>query len=218
MSPLFRRARRPLHLLHIGKTGGTAVRTALGKRVVEHGHDFVLPDLRVGEQCIFFVRDPVTRFVSAFYSRQRQGRPLTFHPWTEGEERAFTLFERPGDLARALAAGDAAARDAMTAIRHVREPLAKWLVDAEYLRGRLGDVYFVGSQERLDDDFARLKEMLDLPRRVQLPKDDVKAHRNPRGLDYTLDDEAVEGIRAWYAGDYALLAALADAFPNLPRY
>jgi sulfotransferase famil protein len=218
MSPLFRRRRRPLHLLHIGKTGGTAVRTALGKRVVEHGHDFVLPDLPVGEQCIFFVRDPVTRFVSAFYSRQRQGRPLTFHPWTEGEEKAFTRFDGPADLAHALAEGDEDAREAMSAIRHVREPLAKWLIDETYLRSRLGDVFFVGSQEHLDDDFARLKELLGLPRRVRLPKDDVKAHRNPRGLDYTLDDAAVESVRTWYAGDYALLDVLAGAFPNLPRY
>jgi hypothetical protein len=218
MSSLFRRSRRPLHLLHIGKTGGTAVRTALGKRIVEHGHDFVLPDLPAGEQCIFFVRDPVTRFVSAFYSRQRQGRPLTFHPWTEGEEKAFARFDGPADLAHALAAGDGAAREAMSAIRHVREPLAKWLVDAEYLRGRLGDVFFVGSQEHLDADFGRLKEMLGLPHRVRLPKDDVKAHRNPRDLDYSLDNGAVESIRSWYAGDYALLAALTDAFPNLPKY
>ena len=224
MSPLIRRARRPLHLLHIGKTGGTAVRTAIGGRktrdheIVVHGHDDTLPDVPGGEQVIFFVRDPVTRFVSAFYSRQRQGRPLTFHPWTEGEEKAFASFAGPGDLARALASGDEAARDAMSAIRHVREPLSKWLVDEAYVRSRIGDVLFVGSQERLDDDFARLKEMLDLPGRVKLPADDVKAHRNPRDLDYSLDDESIRSIRAWYAGDYALIAALAETFPNLPTY
>lgn len=218
MSPLFRRGRKPLHLLHIGKTGGTAVRTALGKRVVVHGHDDVLADVPSGERVIFFVRDPVTRFVSAFYSRQRQGRPLTYYPWTEGEEKAFTTFAGPADLARALAGGDPGARDAMAAVRHLREPLAKWLVDEAYLRSRLDDVLFVGSQERLDDDFEQLKELLGLPKRVELPRDDVKAHRNPRGLDYSLDDESVAAIRAWYADDYALLGVLADAFPNLPRY
>lgn len=224
MSSLFRRSRRQLHLLHIGKTGGTAVRTAIGGRktreheVVIHGHDDTLRDIPVGEQSIFFVRDPVTRFVSAFYSRQRQGRPLTFHPWTEGEEKAFTTFDGPGDLARALASGDETARDAMAAIRHVREPLSKWLVDEDYLRSRLDDVLFVGSQERLDDDFAHLKELLGLPGRVKLPSDDVKAHRNPRDLDYSLDDDSVRSIRSWYADDYALLAVLAGAFSNLPTY
>lgn len=214
----FGRERRPPHLLHIGKTGGTAVRTALGKRVVVHGHDDVLADIPAGEKCLFFVRDPVTRFVSAFYSRQRQGRPLTYHPWTEGEEKAFTTFPGPADLARALGSDDPAAVEAMGAIRHVREPLSKWLVDEAYLRSRLGDVLFVGSQEHLDEDFARLKELLRLPGRVRLPKDDVKAHRNPPGLDYTLDDDAVASVRAWYAADYALLDVLAQAFPNLPKY
>jgi hypothetical protein len=156
--------------------------------------------------------------VSAFYSRQRQGRPLTYHPWTEAEERAFTRFAAPGDLARALAAGDPAASDAMRSIRHVREPYSKWLVDEAYLRSRLGDVLFVGSQEHLDEDFARLKELLGLPGRVRLPKDDVKAHRNPRGLDYSLDHEAAGSVRTWYAADYALLGVLAEAFPHLPAY
>lgn len=218
MSPLFRRQRPRLHLLHIGKTGGTAVREALGKRVVVHGHDDVLADVPVGERCIFFVRDPVTRFASAFYSRQRQGRPLTYYPWTEGEERAFTAFAGPADLARALAAGDPAARDAMTEIRHIREPLSKWLVDEAYLRSRLDDVCFVGSQEHLDSDFEQLKAMLGLPARVRLPADEVKAHRNPRGLDYSLDADGVRGVREWYAGDYALLRVLAERFPNLPSY
>jgi len=218
MSPLFRRGRRPLHLLHIGKTGGTAVREALGKRVVVHGHDDVLADIPEGEQVIFFVRDPVTRFASAFYSRQRQGRPLTFHPWTEGEERAFSAFSTPAELAHALAAGDERARDAMTEIRHIREPLSKWLVDEDYLRSRLGDVLFVGSQERLGSDFEQLKDLLGVPGRVRLPSDDVKAHRNPRDLDYALDDAGIRSIREWYAGDYALLRVLADAFPNLPEY
>jgi hypothetical protein len=224
----FGRRLRPLHLLHVGKTGGTAVRTAVDGRktadfrIVVHGHDFVLPDVSGGEPCIFFVRDPATRFVSSFYSRRRQGRPLTFQPWTEAESKAFSAFASPSELARALSSEDdenrAAALDATESIGHVREPLSKWLVDATYLRGRLDDVLFVGAQEHLDEDFARLKEMLGLPKRVRLPRDDVAAHRNPQGLDYGLDDVGLENVRSWYAADYALLEVLASAFPHLPAY
>ena len=70
---------RPLHFLHIGKTGGTAVKHALkpvaaAGHLMLHGHDVRLHDVAPGEQVFFFLRDPLSCFVSAFYSRQREGR------------------------------------------------------------------------------------------------------------------------------------------------
>ena len=57
--------RRSLHLLHIGKTGGTALKDALSKyskctefRIVFHSHTFSLMDVPRGEKVFFFLRDP----------------------------------------------------------------------------------------------------------------------------------------------------------------
>jgi hypothetical protein len=50
-------------------------------------------------ECFFFcVRDPVSRFVSAFHSGLRMGKPTGFVPWDADEECAFAdtnAFLRP---------------------------------------------------------------------------------------------------------------------------
>ena len=65
-----------------------------------------LEDVPRGEGVIFLVRDPISRFVSAFFSRQRQGQPLYFSPWKAEEKRTFETFATPNDLATSLSATD----------------------------------------------------------------------------------------------------------------
>ncbi len=69
-----------IHFIHIGKTGGTAVKyalqdynaTVLGCRyeIILHNHNFKLKDIPIGEKFFFFVREPIDRFISGFYSRK----------------------------------------------------------------------------------------------------------------------------------------------------
>ena len=85
------RGREVVHLLHIGKTGGTALKTALAGAaspthvLILEDHPTRLRSVPVGERVAFFVRDPLTRFVSGFLSRQRKGRPRYFHDWSAEE-------------------------------------------------------------------------------------------------------------------------------------
>ena len=101
--------KRVLHFLHIGKTGGTAMKEALtphaksGDWLIKlHGHNVTLENVPAGEGVIFFLRDPLTRYVSGFYSRQRQGHPRYFYPWSSDEKTAFERFATPNQLALAL--------------------------------------------------------------------------------------------------------------------
>ena len=71
----------PIHFLHISKTGGTALKSVLKEHcltqkyyILFHGHQKKLEDIKQETQVIFFLRDPVARFVSGFYSRKRKGR------------------------------------------------------------------------------------------------------------------------------------------------
>jgi hypothetical protein len=90
----------------------------------------------------------------------------------------------------------------MQTIAHVRDHYSRWFGSESYFLSRLSDIYFIGFQETLDADFQRLKTTLGLPNTLELPDDDVQAHRSPSGLDHRIDPEAEENLRRWYAEDF----------------
>jgi hypothetical protein len=209
--------RQFVHFLHIGKTGGSAVKYALKNNLVSdkyviylHKHGVKLRSVPRGDKVFFFLRDPVDRFVSGFYSRKRRGQPRIFSPWTQEEEVAFGRFQTPNQLAVALSSGDkeerAKGQYAMKSIAHVRDSYWNWLESENYLRARHSDILLVGFQENLTQDFETLKSRLNLPDNVKLPDDDILSHRNPRDLDKALDDEALRNLRDWYRNDYRLIS------------
>lgn len=206
-----------VHFLHIGKTGGTAVKEALkndsicGNRVFAlHMHNWKLRQVPPNEKVVFFLRDPIKRFISGFLNQQRQGLPRYFSAWTPGEKEAYEKFATANELALALSAEDTTLREAaeraMRSIKHVRSSVWEWFEDPTYFGSRASDILFIGFQERLNDDFDRLKAILGLPESLTLPMDDASAHRTPDGGSKRLDPEAVENLLAWYAADYEFLS------------
>lgn len=209
------RGKQILHFLHVSKTGGTAIKYVLKQHrttpeyaIVLHGHRKRLRDVPEGDKVIFCLRDPISRFVSGFYSRLRQGRPRYFVRWSKDEEIAFKNFDTPNQLALALSSTDNARRiqaeRAMGGIFHVKHSYTKWFESEEYLLSRLSDIFLIGFQETLTDDFELLKNKLGLTTAVQLPTDEVTAHRNSEHFDKTLDAEAIDNLKRWYAEDYKL--------------
>ncbi|MEL7023463.1 MAG: sulfotransferase family 2 domain-containing protein [Pseudomonadota bacterium] len=207
--------RPKVHFLHIGKTGGSAIRGALrdcrlagAYELMLHSHGVSLSDVPVGEKVTFFLRDPVSRFISGFYSRKRKGQPRYQSEWNELEAEVFTAFDTPNSLAEALGDGDhqhhELAHQAMEQIQHLGH-YSQWLVSMEYLQSRASDVFFVGYQDSLSRDFEALKSKLNLGSDVVLPDDDVGAHRNPKGLDKSLSESARATLEAWFAEDQAML-------------
>ncbi|MCA7979330.1 sulfotransferase family 2 domain-containing protein [Burkholderia cepacia] len=203
-----------IHFLHIGKTGGTALVHAIkslgadGRDIRDvhlHGHAVRLPDIPVGEKVFFCLRNPITRYVSGFYSRLRKGRPRYQGEWTEGEAAAFARFETADALARAIFSQDqaasAAAHHAMQQIDHVKTSMWDWLISPAYLRSRAADIAFIAQQEWLTDDASMLSEILGLGP-LHLPDDDVDAHRNPAHFDKTLCMQGEDNIRRWYRNDF----------------
>jgi hypothetical protein len=217
-----------VHFLHVGKTGGTAVRAALEGtrsrryRLTLHSHGTRLEHLPPQDLAIAFVRDPVARFVSGFYSRQRRGRPRYDFAWSPEEEVAFQRFSSPDELSRALSSRDSeerkAAQTAMESIQHVRDHQTAWFGPDPQRAIQNGRLLFVGSQEHLGEDFERLKGLLGIDAAVRLPADPVASHKNPDGLDRSVSPEARENLFLWYKTDFRTLGTLATAFPWLPSY
>lgn len=232
-----------IHYVHIGKSGGTALKHAIreaGKAAIAgtdatfnkevpwesplgpvhlHGHGFKLKHLPDEDVAFFSIRDPASRFVSSFYSRLRQGMPRYFRKWSDEEEQAFKWFKTPQDLALALGKRRgkkrAQAEFAMQAIRHIRRPLSLWLGDVDHLRKKLPQIAYIARQETLEEDWQRIRSMLELPADLTLPDDPVQAHRAPEELDRTLSPKMVDALMDWYADDYKLVALCDQVRPEL---
>jgi len=93
----------------------------------------------------------------------------------------------------------------MNSILHVNTQYWDWFENPDYCKSRIHDIFFVGFQERLSEDFNKLKKKLGIPEDAALPTDDTKAHRNPSNLDTRLSDEAVNNLKAWYRSDYEFI-------------
>lgn len=202
--------RVPVHFLHIRKTGGSALTSALGPiaeefGIVLHDHNTKLRDIPHNHHVFFFVRHPVSRFVSGFISRFRRGMPRYKYEWTAAEIKAFSHFAKPNDLAEALSAENwdvrMRAHQAMRGIAHVNSSYKDWIEGEQELTTRLHSIVFIGLQEAMSADFERLKQLLNLPAYLALPEDDVLAHRTPKEFDRSLSPLAERNLLNWYAED-----------------
>jgi len=215
-----------LNVLHIGKTGGTALKHVLAEhqaascyQLLFRGHDVTLPDLPVGERFMFLIRDPLTRFVSAFNGRLREHRPRYYYAWREEERIAFATFKTPDQLAVALSSSDDREREqaeqAMRGIGHVNTPYTFWFPDESAFRARLQDVFFIGLQDRLDEDFELLKQKLGLPREAHLPADETVAHKTPARFEDQLSERARANLERWYERDVAFVRLCRELAPRV---
>jgi hypothetical protein len=206
---------RRVHFLHVGKTGGTAIKHALvkapetqGRELIFHGHDISLDEIDPAESVVFSLREPVSRFVSAFYSRLRCGQPRYYFPWTDLEQRVFSAFPTPEALAMSLADSSAIhhtlAQEALEGIRHFRR-LNRWLIGEDELLARRSQILFIAFQESLAHDFEILRRLLDLPSSVVLPTGEVEAHRSPAGLSKQIGPPGLEALSRWYSEDTRLI-------------
>ena len=205
-----------LHFLHVGKTGGTSVKKMVrkknlstlpdGRRLVMHRHQVALPEVLGWHESnvgAIFLRHPVSRFVSGFNSRLREGAPQKLIPWKPPERIAFGHFPTANDLAEALSAADPITEDraiaAMEAMVHTRMRLTYWLRDVPYLQRRLDRIAFIGFQEHYAEDVSRFFRTLGVEK-VRV----VHQHQAPSSSTTSLSDLARENLERWYADDVVI--------------
>ena len=206
-------------LLHIGKTGGTAVKTVLnasrklgaGKSFTVFKHEVGLAAVAEGNLCerlMFFIREPVDRFVSAFNSRLRKGFPRHNAKWNVREEVAFAHFKTPNELAEGLSSDDPDIREvavgSMMSIMHLRRSYEHYLGSLELLEQEKERIYLIGATETFDADFSLMRAVLGIADDIALPTDDYGAHRTPDGFERTVSDLGRRNVQDYYKTDYAI--------------
>lgn len=209
--------RQNVHFLHLRKTGGTTLKSALGPQQITpkvvlhlHPHRFTLAHVPRGHRFMFVTRDPVSRFVSGFGGRQRKGAPSHHVEWSPGEALAFSRFSNANSLALALDPAHpshAEAVQAMKSISHLQCSYWDWFINEKLFAERNSDIIFIGRIESFDADFELLKEPLGLPNELELPKDPKATNRgsSDSGNRPALEPAAVEWVRKWYRRDEVFL-------------
>jgi hypothetical protein len=194
------------HFLHIGKTGGTAIKAALEPLagqfgLIFHRHSMRASDLPPDDDFFFCVRDPVSRYVSAFNSRYRQGQPRYLVPWRAGEQCAFERFSSANALAESINSDNEEqrrhARHAMRTIQHVCSHQHQWFANWQMAARAI----WIGFTDTLSADFEVLKEKLGLPESLALPMDSKSAHRACDELPKHLTQRARTNLEWWYQED-----------------
>jgi hypothetical protein len=200
-----------VHFLHIGKTGGSAIKNSIGEIKLTpthlhifHPHDIILSDIPKKDKIAFFLRNPITRFTSGFYSRKRQGKPLYDTPWHEEERIAFSNFDTPNQLAEAISSSDKHVREkgiyAMNNIHHVKTTYNDWFGDIKHFKSRQHDIFFIGFLENFEKDFKSYCKKIGLFD-VSLEKSEVKSHKAPPSEIRELSPIAIENLKDWYKDD-----------------
>jgi len=219
----------PICLLHIGKTGGSFLRS-----IIRHNEGRGQSDLRLlphqgnakssakrhgaDRRLALVIRDPETRFVSGFYSRMRQGRPTYDFPWSAEEAIAYSWFASADDLAVALGSSDermkSAARFAMASIEHLALDYAYYFGSLDGFKAERSQIAMCIDLPRLTVNLDAVMERLGFPD-YQMPHK-PRVHASPGALP-ALSEAGRAGLRAYWAEDWAIYeAALAEARRQFP--
>ena len=202
------RSRRAVHFLHVGKAAGTQVKQIAarsGGRIIAHKHDINLRDLPKDAAYFFSIRDPISRFYSGFYSRQRKGQPTYFVEWTAAEEAVFREFRHANDLAEALFSDGViglSAAQAMISIRHTGQNLTSWFLRHGNILEVRPPVWII-RQDRFDDDLRITLGRIGLADLYDGPQQ--RAHANSYDKTPPLSDKAKANLKRWYAQDYEFI-------------
>lgn len=206
---------RHIHLLHIGKNGGTAINVLArrindsdqGVHIQKQHHRVRLANLPQGEEYIFAIREPADRFRSGFYSRKRKGGPRLMVEWSPDEAAAFATFEHANDLAEALfeegKRGHLAVKT-ITSIGHCAVPQIAWFDRCGFFLENNPPLAIL-RQARLQEDCSALVALLGIAIDDLLPDDPVTAHRGDYSNVPELSPKALANLRQWYSHDYAFV-------------
>ena len=200
--------------LHLAKNGGGSIERFLAPirdRWYHTNHAPTLPQLVErfpSSPIMFFVRHPVSRFVSGFnnFRRERiQGVPKRPDP---SIIISSNYFQTPDELAVGLVSDDerirSAAEYAITNLPFLGNPMVNNLISADTVDSYRDNIRFIGTQEDFVESIEAMRNALGLPAHLTLPNDELTAHRAPDTLPKSLSDTGRAAVLHWYRDDIPL--------------
>lgn len=166
-----------LGFLHIPKTGGSGV-SKFGQELVARGYEFPcqfghnwkvekirehFPEMRL----CFILREPLSRMISGFNSRMRQGRPTYKSPWSPAEAAAFAMLPSHRHLLDAMLSDDeyqqSVLSHAMRVVRHLRWNYPFYFKDLPTLKSHAAHFELIGDISSSFDFIERITVLSGAP-------------------------------------------------------
>jgi hypothetical protein len=223
-----------ISFIHIGKTGGTTIHTLIHRKVKNYKEYHIEKNYNNKEQYIIWIRNPISRFVSAFNHAYYgvHTDPLTIKRFNiqyclipylmeNARKKAFTFsrvydelvksFSSANELAESLTSADEGiATRAKLLMKREEEHLFKgigwYLNNGKFVEKNNSRIFFVGKLETMKEDIDALGLKLGLTLNSNL-----KLRENiyiDNSMKY-LSPLAIENIINWYkTTDYAALEEL----------
>lgn len=203
-------------MLHIGKTGGSFLKSALHDKqkkdraieVCGHGDTLISTARKFGRdrKLAFVFREPAARFVSGFNSRMRQGRPTYNISWSNAEATAFSFFEHPNDLAEALDDANermrSAAHFAFNNIFHLKHGYRHFLHSTEALKyeHKSQNIVVCCETHKIDKNLTKIIAALEVGQTLSRSV----RHEKPMNQDASLSDRGLANIKQYLRRDFEI--------------
>lgn len=204
----------PICLLHPGKTGGTYVKSVLRHnksrwsrplQLLSHRETITstLRDFGTGRKLAFTFRDPAERFISAFQSRRRQGRPTYNRMWSAAEATSFLFFDTANELAEALDATNerdkSAAYFAFNSIMHIKTGYSFHFESPATLGDEAANIVACIDTKNLHTGLPAFLSALGISEH-ELPDTEAR-HANPETAD-DLSERAIRNLKSFWAVEF----------------
>lgn len=208
-----------IYMLHIRKTGGTAVKAAFADVpwFIGYSHDMAIERVPSDGKILFAVRDPVERVTSAFYDRLREGKPGYDCPRLAQELGVFDVYQSITTIAEGLWSPDAPARAraaaALAAMDHTSCRYWDWLRSREVLAQLAERILYVLFTPTLQVDINSALSRVGKPS-VNLSTDPTRAHVAPAEHRHAIPGHYRQALAKHYAADYDCLRAIVEVLPH----
>lgn len=206
--------------IHVGKTGGITIRNIFGKNGIKQLIDTEHVGFKLNKNCdyehiLISIRDPVSRFVSAFNWRKINKRKKLISQNKKKELRLLDHFKVPNNLAEALSSSDQKEKqmaiDAMKTIGHINKPLDKYVSGVETLKHlyNSGTKFYVINTNNLSLDTKNCLEKVmqnSYNKTYEISTDVPYTNVSTKSKDSVyISDFGRKNLQEWYANDYTCI-------------
>lgn len=161
---------------------------------------------------IFFVRNPISRFSSAFMFSMIDD----YFPKQNciNIRTKYGIFKTPNDLAEAIYTEDdelrTLAQNAMNNIYHM-DSIKRYLISCENIKKNKDKILFVGRFEHFSEDIENLCKLCNVTLPANIPHFHDLAQHHSDYRDVTkLTKKAKDNLKKWYSDDFKLIHTLIE--------